>query len=74
MNWISVKDSLPDEEGEYLIWPHDKYGGALVPFNIYPGGSYEKNTFYLESEYGEVSILEGITHWMPLPDKPAEEG
>ena len=74
MNWISVKDRLPETEDSYLIWPPNKYAGGVAPFSLYDCREYKKNTFYLESEYGEVSILEEVTHWMPLPDKPAEEG
>ncbi len=73
MEWISVEDRLPTRDDAYLIWPHNKYAGAIAmfyPFNDFEG--HKKNTFELESEYGEVSQLH-VTHWMPLPDGPADQ-
>ena len=67
MEWIKVEDRLPDTEDVYLIWPEDKYAGNVAGF--YPYSSFKPfkmNTFYIESEHGEVTILDGITHWCKI--------
>ena len=71
MKWIEVKDELPKKEDVYLIWPHDKYAGFSALFWPYPDSKVNiEKCFYSESEYGEVTNLLDVTHWMPLPDKP----
>lgn len=65
--WISVKDRLPQEAGRYL---------TLVPFL---GGINRKHIImdrhFTPSVAGIDSWgLEGITHWLPLPAPPKEEG
>lgn len=69
MNWISVKDRLPDEELHVLI--------QWVDCNDDDTG-YTMAVCYFNSDgwnrYGVGFFEEEVTHWMPLPDKPAEEG
>lgn len=62
--WISVKDRLPDECGEYLI--RDKMGVtiALLIDNEKGIWQWQDSDFYGRG---------GITHWMPLPELPEEE-
>lgn len=70
-NWISVKDRLPDEDGEYLISMYHRF---MI------GGIYKKYTgrfvakYY--AEYKEWRIMNdvctSVTHWMPLPEPPKE--
>lgn len=68
--WVSVDDRLPTEEEEYLIWPHHKYAGVMAMFYPYSDhGGHRKNTFEIESDYGEVSQID-VTHWQPLPTAP----
>jgi hypothetical protein len=67
--WISVKGRLPNvfqsvivsdgEESEFAIF-YDHYNGYGP-------------TFVTPDCYEEERI-EGITHWMPLPEPPKEEG
>lgn len=61
--WISVKDRLPDKDGQYLV-----YGlGVTVAFlnmrdecwDDADGDDYWKDLDY-------------FTHWMPLPEAPHE--
>lgn len=58
--WISVKDRLPDE-GENVL----TYGAR--PFY---------DVFYInrliDKKNGEW-LYDGVTHWMPLPEKPESE-
>ena len=70
-NWISVKDRLPDEDGEYLISMYHRFmiGGI---YNKYTGRFVAK--YY--AEYKEWRIMNdvctSVTHWMPLPEPPKE--
>ena len=62
MEWISVKDRLPELANDYdvvhvLIYLDD---GFIT------GADYEKDGFELWADSGEV------THWMPLPEPPKE--
>ncbi len=66
--WLSVKNNPPKEEDEFLIWPHDKYAGISAEFWPFPDHNGKKaGTFYTESEYGDICIIEA-THYMPVPE------
>ncbi len=83
MNWISVKDKLPDEGQDVLVLVREIefYGKHLDKRNIhrsvYTGWRIDDEcaTFYC---YGRqyVSANESeqcefeVTHWMPLPELP----
>lgn len=83
MEWISVKDRLPEETGRYLVDIHqedDEHGesGDFVveawwrdvnlPFVSKSIGWTLLNEFYDLTEQ-----LKGyITHWMPFPEPPKE--
>ena len=63
MEWISVKDRLPDKSEEVLAI--DDEGGIDLAF--------------IRSEDGVIkysqclcctNLIYQVTHWMPLPDKP----
>lgn len=56
--WISVKDKLPDELDDVLL-----YCGWHIT------GKYNGNKFLAED--GRTPVFE-VTHWMPLPDAPKE--
>ena len=62
--WISVKDRLPDECGEYLI--RDKMGVtiALLIDNEKGIWQWQDSDFYGRG---------GITHWMKIPELPEED-
>ncbi|QEL01598.1 DUF551 domain-containing protein [Olivibacter sp. LS-1] len=70
MNWIKVKDKLPDRSFldpdesilslPLLLW-HDKRGYTLGVFN------FDMGTF--NDQFG-IDNTEEVTHWVPLPDKP----
>lgn len=58
MNWINVKDKLPEIQKWVLIILES--GDMLISF-------YENNGWVFDHEpYSEV------THWMPLPEKPTK--
>lgn len=64
--WISVKDRLPEKEGQYLCWfgKNTVCKGAAI-------------ATYLEEwkAFGSLESLEtypNVTHWMPLHEPPKE--
>lgn len=64
--WVSVKDRLPDKEGQYLCWfgKNAVIKGAAI-------------ATYLETwkAFGSLESLEtypNVTHWMPI-EPPEEE-
>ena len=81
MNWINVKDALPNENGLYLViykafgltfidvkrFAKDLYSVDKYDFpNEHRPGWYEWN-----DEYGYIE-RNNIMHWMPLPNLPEE--
>lgn len=59
MEWISVKDRLP-KNGKYLV-----LSGFTTDYEVGITTSYYEN-----GEWG----IGSLTHWMPLPEPPKEEG
>lgn len=57
MDWISVKDRLPEEGDDFLVCVKEKNGYCYIDIM----------SFWIR--VGEWSI-EGVTHWMPLPELP----
>lgn len=80
--WISVKDRLPNEKGEYLCYFQASYGEWIniskFSFNLEEVDSFDfygknRNGWYgYDSEWGYFE-RDNITHWMPLPEAPKEE-
>lgn len=58
MKWISVKDSLPDDDEFKLVALCDKYGCA------YHIAAYEKPYWFSTSS---VFNDERVTHWREIP-------
>ena len=76
--WRDVKEELPDNDDEILIWPHHKYAGSTAHFNPYEdnGDGVGKNEFYYstDDQWGEDYYHEiNVTHWMPLPSFDVEK-
>ena len=66
MDWISVKDKLPDEKGEYLVVYHPCWYRDNVSWDVTKVGldSFRGKTTWAKNKYQHV------THWMPLPEPP----
>lgn len=64
--WISVKSGLPEKRGCFLVFINKDHH----PRHGYFSGSKK---WSVDWESGEVSEIETITHWMPLPQPPAPE-
>lgn len=67
--WISVKDRLPDRDGEYVVYGQTEAMRELLPDvePIWICNYYKQYGFYnleLRREY------DFITHWMSIPKAP----
>lgn len=63
--WISVKDRLPEEHGEYLTLCETPNGDFTVKLStLFP---YEGNLYW--SDYA----MERVAYWQPLPNLPKGE-
>lgn len=82
VEWISVKDRLPEKSGKYLV-VHCFFGFRAIKVccfspNLYKVDKYifpdEKRPGWYQSD-SEVIYYEcdGISHWAELPDLPPEE-
>ena len=71
--WISVEDRLPDELCEVMAWAGDKYKQCIAYFG---GGRWVNDDtgkvlgYTQKNPDGFVHKIEGVTHWMPLPEPP----
>jgi len=63
MNWISVKDQLPNESKDVLYW--------MTP-DEYTGGHGIATYYYGFKTWG-TGGGDRITHWQPLPEPPGED-
>jgi len=67
MEWISVKDKLPNEnsdEGIMVIIPKEEQGKYYEPFSCdYDGTFYDVND--PDNYFSNL-----VSHWMPLPKPP----
>ena len=67
MNWISVKDRLPESGQEVLIY--DSHANIIGQGNKILQCEWYRTTYVNgNSRCGEP--IATVTHWMPLPDKP----
>lgn len=69
MEWISVKDRLPNEGDIVVAWLFKKKEPACVRFERDKHGPiwYELVTVDRDNDREDL-----ITHWMPLPEPPKE--
>ena len=66
MEWISVKDRLPDDETPILL----KLEKEILKSNMHSGYYKEGKPFIVASVFAFDAPK--ITHWMPLPEPPKE--
>lgn len=78
MEWISVKDRLPDDGKYVLVYPAEDFHITV--------GYFERDNvhYYIESNGSKFYTDDGweteipwaqkgrVTHWMPLPEHPKE--
>lgn len=78
MDWVSVKDRLPTEEGEYLIcFSNDDRSDRILVDSFQYQWRREKiseaEERYYRSEEMSFDPYWNVTHWMPLPAAPKME-
>lgn len=61
MNWISVKDGLPEKPGRFLIYSDLGNDSSRIWV-----------TQFLDKAQGFLFAYH-VTHWMPLPEPPKED-
>ena len=65
--WIPVSERFPEENADVLCC-RGNHIGALMDVYTYKGDGKWEDTY----GYWNYTDIEGITHWMPLPELPKE--
>lgn len=63
MEWVSVKDKLPEKQGRYLIYGRftcDCPNQVMEAYYL-----FKPRKFMIDGIYSK-----NVTHWMPLPEPP----
>lgn len=61
--WISVKEKLPENDDNYLVFTSDKNEAEIA-------------TYYGDGEWLTLDLTNLtplVTHWMPIPQMPKED-
>ncbi len=69
MDWISVKDKLPERHQEVLFTNNtvEDWDGRPAPPMVYFGW-FDFNAFHSFIDMRDT--FRGCTHWMPIPEPP----
>lgn len=79
MEWISVKDKLPEFDKKVLVFGEQKgmnpqMGGAYISIakrQDLSKTSVSKNSRSMQDD-NQFSFMNYVTHWMPLPEHPKQ--
>ena len=72
LEWISVKDRLPEKYGRYLALTPG-YLKGFEQYNAWLIYYHPESGFYdTDPQWGDIP-MDDITHWMPLPQPPKGE-
>ena len=75
--WISVKDRLPEESGNYIVCCDDSscsYGeGIWYSSDVVVVSEYYEGSWIWYEGGTEWSLENIVTHWMPIPQPPKGE-
>lgn len=68
MEWISVKDRLPDE---HVLFNFEEpfFGTVTLEQNV---GYYDEESDSWYFAINDHKVKTKVTHWMPLPESPKE--
>ena len=70
-DWISVKDRMPEKNGEVIAYNDEKKECIADQYRIVKASFYRHTShvsWRVESSYSRT--LDDVTHWMPLPNAP----
>ena len=81
IRWISVKDRMPSNYDEVMIWPRPDFGYESFTGHFNPradglayGSSGVAGWFSSCCERDGVSLIRvNVTHWMPMPEPPSND-
>ena len=65
--WIRVKDRLPDNRQDVIVYNECKEVCGATFFAAGPEWDYSQGNQFT------VSDLDTVTHWMPFPNPPEED-
>ncbi len=68
VDWISVKDSLPEKDGDVLVYRD--FGSGYGKITIYNYLRSLEGFCYWHNDIDGFVPTTGVTHWMPLPEPP----
>ena len=68
MEWISVKDRLPREGIEVLVWDGNLNLDNIPSYSIASYKTFHNGSFFIDPPYS----LQDIKWWMPLPNLPKD--
>ncbi len=68
--WISVEDELPPKTGFYNV----VLNGDAYSLWYYPNINEWAEIYADEAGYLQNRKMEGVTHWMPIPQPPSSSG
>lgn len=69
--WISVKDRLPEIDGNVLVIVNGKQHKNVTLESAYELAEFSPSDGWIMEMWPEWETPE-VTHWMPLPDPPRE--
>ena len=73
--WISVKDRLPETDGNYIVCDRRINGKQWIHeagFRKASSSWYELHGLYYDG-FGRYGEQDKFTHWMPMPEPPKGE-
>lgn len=70
--WISVKDRLPEDDVDVIVYAVSNNGGYTIVVTFHTHTLYGLNIEGWASPWQYFTRNYTITHWMPLPDPPKE--
>lgn len=76
MEWISVKDRLPDERDTYIVYTDDTSENVSEPIwskEVVLTAEFDEYGWSWREGVNDYDITNFVTHWMPLPEPPKED-
>lgn len=69
--WVSVKERLPEKDGEYLVWRFNKEHFINEPMVAF----FTHGLWYNDRERDDLyDVGADIVRWLPIPEYNAEDG